>query len=201
MAFQPLADGLKAVTVWGDGTKEWTNTTYYTRPGYTLADQQVMADFVQDTYENLADLFLVDRWSLLACKTYDMRSELAPIVFDQRPAHPGTIALAAGAIGVGLVVTFYTAQRGKSGRGRNYLAGFAEDDMGAVGIDDPVLVTNIATWYQTMLPQWVANNWTWVIASGQQGGVVLPSLQPFPVTSTLIRNSVFGSQRRRTGKD
>ncbi len=197
MAFQPLPDGVKAVIEWGTTNIKWTNTMYFTRPGFTQADQEIFVDLVHDQFENLADVYLASAYNLNTVTVYDMRSEIAPVAFSGRAPYVGGISGNPGAVNIGLVVTHYTSQRGKSGRGRNYLAGFSEDDMDALIISDTILIGNINTFYLNIIPNWVLNGWTHVIASGQQGGVELAELQAYPVTSSVVRNQYYGTQRRR----
>lgn len=200
MAFQPLADGAKVVLLWGETLETWSNTMYFTRPSYTLAEQQVLVDLVMDQFEGLADIYLQSGFQLKDAVCYDMRSETAPIVNTLRPPYSGSQVGNPGAINSGAVVTFYTAQRGRSGRGRNYLAGFSEDDMGRTAINNQTMLAAIETFYNTIIADYPTNGWSWVVASGQQGGVTLPALVPYPVTSVVIRNAEFGTQRRRINR-
>lgn len=108
---------------------------------------------------------------------------------------------AAGAINVGLVATTYSAARGKSGRGRMYLAGWAEDDMGATAIEDTTMLDAVIAHLQAGIATWGTNGWTWVVASGQQNKVVLEELVGYPIINVVSRNATFGTQRRRVDRD
>jgi len=198
MAFQPLPDGVRAVLKYGyAGGREWSNTFWLTRADFTETNQQDLANLIQDEFENMCDDFLQEGWSLLSCTVYDMRSEFAPIKVDERAAYAGSIIGQQGAINAALVVTLYTATRGKSGRGRHYITGFSEDDMVSDSVSDTTVVEAIEDAYNAWIDTAETNGWTWVVASGQQNKVVLENRIPYAITSCAVRSPTFGSQRRR----
>lgn len=197
MAFQPLTDGLRCVLEWGGPTVTWTNTLYFTRPNYTLAEQQVMVDLVMDEFENLADEYLSLSWELKNVVGYDVRSISGPVLNTLRAPHPGTRTGTAAPLNVAGVITLRTAVRGKSGRGRMYLAGWSESDVGPSAITDPSVFAGINAQMALTVAVWNANGWSWVVASGQQSGVVLPELVPYEITAAEMRNDILATQRRR----
>jgi hypothetical protein len=200
MAFQALQDGVKCVAVWGQTVTEWTNTFWFTKAGFTEAEQQALADAVAFNLANLCGTYLSINWNLKGLVCYDMNSITGPIKYGTGLPQAGTKAGQPASVNAALVVTLYTAQRGKSGRGRIYLTGFSEEAQGPTSIVDPVMITNIDTVLSGLDNAVTALGWDWVVASGQQNGIVLPAKVPYSVTSIVVRNDILGSQRRRIAR-
>lgn len=197
MAFIPFTDTVQAVLEYGNGTFNWTNTLWFTRPNFTLAEQQSFADWLGLWAVNNILPSMASIWSGQVLTVYDMASPTAPKVFSTQFSVAGGQVAAEGAINAALVVTFYTAARGRSGRGRNYLTGFTENDMTAVQVNDAVIVTNLQQAYETLRTTAPGQGWEWVIAQRQEAGQPLTQGVTRPVTSVLVRSDYFGSQRRR----
>jgi hypothetical protein len=95
-----------------------------------------------------------------------------------------------------LCVSFRTALRGRSFRGRNYLAGLGEVDVTlstvSAGLQGDVLAA-----YNALLATPITDNWIWVVVSRFSGGAPRPSGVVTEVTSVVIVDPVVDSQRRR----
>lgn len=98
---------------------------------------------------------------------------------------------------VALCVSFRTANRGRSGRGRNYVMGMTEAQT--VGsFFGTTYVNAVVAAYQTLAG---AGTFTpglqWVVASFQNGGADRPTALLQPVTTVLSVHNGVDSQRRR----
>lgn len=197
MAFQPLPDGAKFVVVFGSSSATWTNTVWGTRPGFTEAELQLQTDNMHDQFEDLADIYLTSNWNVQTVFGYDMRAENAPVKQSIRPPYPGPIVDTPAPLNIAVIATFYTGQRGRSGRGRNYITGFGESVIGAQQLSDVPTLNALNAYWFTFGQSFTLNGWEWVVASGQQNGVPLAQRVAYPVTSAVVRNATLGTQRRR----
>lgn len=104
---------------------------------------------------------------------------------------------------VSLTVSFRTALRGRSFRGRNYVVGMVEDQtVGANAVDNAVIADWI-TCYEELLTIAASNNAVWVVVSRFSGvdgnGDPIPRASGVttPINSVVIVDNVVDSQRRR----
>lgn len=102
-----------------------------------------------------------------------------------------------------LTISFRTALRGRSFRGRNYLVGLTEDTNTGNIINDAFLALVVAA-YEELLPGGSAlSAGEWVVASRFSGvdtnGVPIPRVAGVttPITTVVIVDNVIDSQRRR----
>ena len=197
MAFQDLPDGALAVIEYGSDTQQWTNTLWFTQSGFGTTEMNDLLGLVATWADVEIMPALATFWERRQVTIYDMRSSIGAKLTGPgggangaRPGNPGPVNIA-------LVSTFYSAQRGKSGRGRNYIAGFSEDDTSTISVNEPIVVTQIEDAYSVLFALAAAQSWAWVIASRQLDGVPRVSMVAQPVVSTAVRNSILGTQRRR----
>lgn len=104
-----------------------------------------------------------------------------------------------------LATTLRTALRGPQNRGRFYITGFGTDQMAAGNTVLGSLVTDQTAWSNTILAALSAQSYTWVIgqparaaytgSTGTQHPARLATSQP--VTTILVRDNHWDSQRRR----
>jgi hypothetical protein len=97
---------------------------------------------------------------------------------------------------VAMCVSFRTAGRGRSNRGRNFVPGLAEDGVSA----NTILAARaalITTAYNSLIGTIADNAGTWVIASRVSEGVPRLIGQTSPVTAALVTDLYVDSQRRR----
>lgn len=102
-----------------------------------------------------------------------------------------------------LTVSFRTALRGRSFRGRNYLVGLVEDANTGNNIT-PGFVVSVIDAYSLLLPAGGAvTSAEWVVASRFSGvdgdGVPIPRATGVttPITSVVVVDNIIDSQRRR----
>jgi len=107
-----------------------------------------------------------------------------------------------------LAVSFRTALRGRSFRGRNYVVGIPIEEMSSIDQVTGAYLGLCKTAYEDFLSVISAAEWTWVIAS-RFSGVDPDTHDPIPrvagvttpVTTVIVVDTVIDSQRRRlTGR-
>jgi len=102
-----------------------------------------------------------------------------------------------------LAVSFRTANRGRSFRGRNYIVGLSEDSVTGNTVD-PDVVTLIELAYNQLLSSLPGTSgWTWSVVSRFSGiglgGVPIPRTTGLATTITSVNvvDPIVDSQRRR----
>jgi hypothetical protein len=109
----------------------------------------------------------------------------------------GTDASEVMPFNVSLCISFRTAGRGRSARGRNYLLGMTEADVNGNGVLSTFFSPILAA-YTTLIG---AGTFTpglqWVVVSRQFNGVDRSNALVQPITSCLFVDSIVDSQRRR----
>lgn len=198
MAFIPYPNGVKAVLEYGSANLEWTNTLWFEELTPGIGDMQELADYLH-TWTNTN--ILPQMSNAFSCKNvyvYDMSAETGVVVQSTVTPVIGGVVDSAGAISSAIVVTFRTGTRGKSGRGRNYLAGFAEEDMTSTAIADAAVITAVENAYDLLITEvQTSTDYYWVVASQYSGGLPRAEVLGFQVLNAEVRNATFGTQRRR----
>lgn len=197
MAFQILDDGALAVIEMGGAEDRWTNTLWFTKNGFTTTDMQELADDLHDWFGTNVMPEFNDIWYLKKVTVYDMRSSGAPLRLDAKTEVQGGVTGSPASVNAAAVITFYTDLRGRSFRGRNYLAGFDEADQGSDTITNATRLTNLETAYGLLISAPPGTGWTWKVASRYANGAERPQILATVVESVDIRNNKLGSQRRR----
>jgi len=106
-------------------------------------------------------------------------------------------------LGTALTVSFRTALRGRSFRGRNYILGMTEDQVDGNSVVAGVTGLWTAA-YEALLAATPISGWSWIIAS-RFSGVNPTTHKPIPraagvttpVTAVVIVDEFIDSQRRR----
>lgn len=196
MTFIPTPNTARAVVRFGIGAEEWSNVFHFTKNGFTEADMQSLADDIDDYVGNYWLASMSNGCGYIATDVYDIRTSTGPIVSANAESGPGTVSDEEESIGLAVVVTLRTATRGRTGRGRKYVAGF-----GAGNITDGSWTESTATdakaFVDNVAATGVSAGWTHVIRCIQVDGVPLTEAVTRPVTSTEVRSLKPGTQRRR----
>lgn len=110
-----------------------------------------------------------------------------PVGGDTAAAMPGNVSLA---------VSFRTAARGRSYRGRNYIVGLVEPAVtgNAVSTD---FASGMQTGYSELLDSPFSDDWLWVVASRFANNAPRAVGLATPVTSVTVVDPYVDSQRRR----
>lgn len=198
MAFIPFPDGAVAIIEQGNSIVQWTNTLWFHLIAGQNHDFPGLADYLHDWWAAEIMPHLATIWNLRLVTVYDMSSELGGKYTDNKAVVPGGIVQDPSPINGALVVTFYTNRRGRSGRGRNYLTGFGEEDVSANEVIDAAIVSAIQFSFQSLIADIQLNTpYYWVVASRYGLGAPRPEVEAFDVTDIEVRSAILGSQRRR----
>jgi len=97
---------------------------------------------------------------------------------------------------VAFCISFRTSLSGRSGRGRNYVAGISSDDVVANTFDS-AWATNLVAAYAGLQGVAGDDGWVQVVVSRSHDGAPRVAALVSPVTSTLSTDRTVDSQRRR----
>ncbi|HMC75237.1 MAG TPA: hypothetical protein VKG87_13115, partial [Terriglobales bacterium] len=144
---------------------------------------------------SLAPLLSED-WSSVAVRAIDLSSATG-LVGEAPAGGPGGVASEAAPNNVAACVSFRTAQRGRSGRGRNYVPG----------------IPNVAVTLNTLAPTFISDlvdayfilvgagsftpGWEMVVVSRQTAGALRPTGIAIPVTDIRMVTPYVRSMRSR----
>lgn len=198
MTFVPFPDGALGVIEYGSEDVNWTNTLWFHDLVGGIADYQGLASYLHGWANQHIMPHLSSSYEARAVTVYNMTT-------SNSPSYTSIIAPVAGSrvggnapLSIALVTTFRTGNRGRSGRGRNYVTGFIEDDTGGEQVNNPVIVDGIENAYEVLrLNVQQDVGWYWVVASKYSGGVPRAEVAAQDVTVAEVRSAIFGSQRRR----
>lgn len=94
-------------------------------------------------------------------------------------------------------VSFRTAQRGRSARGRNYIAGMTEADTNGSLISSTIVADHVTAYTILLGAGAFVAGLEWVVVSRFHNGVARTTGLAIPVTNVLSVDAVVDSQRRR----
>ena len=198
MAFIPFPNGALAVLEYGAPGLNWTNTLWFEDLSGPPADYQGLADYLHGWAGSNIMPNIQNSFQLQNVVVYKMDDQYGQVFNSAAAAVTGSVGDSPAPINIALVVTFYSATRGRSGRGRNYITGFAEVDVGVIDVSNPTRVSNIAAAYTSMLTGvQTGPGFAWVVASRYGLGVPRTQVLPLPVVSVEVRSATLGNQRRR----
>lgn len=135
----------------------------------------------------------------------DLTSETGPVAsFNPSTTLLGALTSPALPNNVSIAVSFRTAARGRSFRGRNYFVGLTESQVTNNTLSDPSAAALLGI-YQLLLPVGgtFTDDWIWVVASRFSGidgdGKPIPRDVGIstPITSVVIVDKTIDSARRR----
>ena len=197
MAFQPVGDAVQSILEYGDDTRQWTNTLWFSNSSFTQADMAVLNGAIFDWVTIKILPFMHMAWEFRRVTSYDMRSVTGPKVVGNFTGFPGARTGEAAPINIACVVTMYTALRGRSGRGRNYLTGFSELDVSSTLVHTDPIVNGANAAYNDLFDDVAPTGFAHGIAQRYEAGVQLPTGVVRPVIDTNVRSALLGTQRRR----
>lgn len=117
---------------------------------------------------------------------------------------PGAVGGTTLANSLALTLSFRTAVRGRSFRGRNYIAGLTTGQMTNANEVDPDVAASFISAYNSLLgADALVTGWTWVVVSRFSGvdvdGHPIPRAAGIPteITRVVVTDLVIDNQRRR----
>jgi len=199
MAFVPWDEGAKVIMNWTSLIHGWANVFAFTKPSFVYADMVDLGNTLWGGLRTSYKNFMSDLTGLASITVIDMRAFGAQSYTTGAPTQDGLNIEEMLSLQDAVVATLRTLGRGRSFRGRKYMAGFTEDDL-TDGIWSAALISEI----EDQLDAWkvLASQfgWTLCIASEQINKVPKSPAVLTPVTTISVRNSLPGSQRRRVGR-
>lgn len=198
MVFVPFPNGARVVVEYGNEDVQWTNTLWFEDVSAPPIDFQGLADYVHDLFNSGIMPHLSTNWYCRRVTAYDASTALGQMFESTVTPAQGQRTGEVAAVSPSLVVTFYSAVRGRSGRGRNYITGFAESDAGPISLLSSTALDDIVETYEALRDtSQQLTGFEWMIASQYGNGQPRSQVSPAAVTSVVVRTAIWGSQRRR----
>lgn len=199
MAFIPFPSGAHVVVVFAAGQQSFTNGFYFRKADYTDADLEALAGCA-DTYWGGALLdVLSNECHYVESVAYDVRVQNGTLRVANDGAGPGTQSGDMLPIQSALVLTHRTLNRGRSYRGRTYVAGLGEDKFDS-GVYAPATVAAVVTICGNFFTQAQTLGWEPVVASYYTDGAPRSTAVGTLIEVTEARNGIPGTQRRRSDR-
>lgn len=197
MPFIPVPDAVK-VTIYGHtGSREWTLNLWFAMPGFDAEDMGDLGAYLETWLTDELAPQLATNTNFDQIILYDMSTvDGNKLVIDVDI--PGTSVGALNPVSTACVVSYYGSKRGKWNAGRNYVTGFTEEagdekDMTQLKAD------GIRDAYRVLMTDLPAG-WTWVVVSRFFNKAARTVGVWAPVISCVVRNLVYGTQKRRLRK-
>lgn len=197
MAFINTTDGAKVVIRWSSPLGYFNNVLWFTKTNFTDTDLQNLVDAIGSYLVAGGFNFAHPDVAVEAITGYDMRSVSGSIRTTTNVGGDGNGLGEILPLKETLVVSLYTAKRGRSHRGRVYVSGFTESSM-----DSGLWLNSSGTAAAAMLTgiQGAASGqgWEWGVHSAILDGVPRDPQVVTPITNIQVRSQVPSSQRKRT---
>lgn len=177
---------------------QWYNTLWFFHPsGWVESDALALGDAISDWAAAEIMPYLFNGVELGEVVVYDMQVLDSWVVTSTSSAGTdGGIGGSFASLASCMTVTFKTNRRGRSYRGRNYISGFSETQVGAQFFE-ATAIAGIELAYENLPTAITGTGGLHVVASAQNGGVE----RPFGVHQTVTEydaNPRIYSQRNRT---
>lgn len=199
MAFVPTNNCAKVDVVWTWRSQAAVNTLWFEGDAnYSIADLTGLAQGVASWLANyLAPLLSSDLACNLIRATAQEGTTAPSVEYVPSPTIVGGDADNSVTNNTAFVVTFSTSERGRGGRGRNYIPGIPANELtgNSLGVS---YATNLVSQYNDLNPEVTGvNNSRHVIVSFQANGLALPTGVKKEVIAYRYADVFIDSQRRR----
>lgn len=135
-------------------------------------------------------------WSTVRIQAVDLRTADG-IVFELPFVASGGVAVESAPNNVAACVSIRTGVRGRSARGRNYVAGVPNSEITLNTLSTTFINDLVGAYNMLDGPDEVELGWQWVVVSRFSGGLVRPTGVTFFVTSATMVGNVVRSMRSR----
>lgn len=200
MAFVPAANVAQVNLRMTLAGQQMENTLYF-RPSttpLTVGDMEALGDILLGWWASDLAPYVVDDLELREVYVTDLTTNTSPTVTrlpvapplvggDADPPLPNNCAL---------VVSFRTEKRGRSFRGRNYVAGIGEGRVLANRVDNPTSAGIRDAYAQLLVPQTLPG-FEWVVVSRFENKQPRVSAEVTKINSVVLVDDFIDSQRRR----
>lgn len=198
MTFVPFDDTVRASIRMTCEGKNLVNTLWFRHlGGFTEVEGAELADQLDLWAAGFLNAQLVTAVTYQETTVYDMRSADSWVVInDDNTGATGDIVGSTLPLNAAMTVTFNTARRGRSYRGRNYISGLAEASASGTVFSGSA-PTNMEQAYEELLgSDFTGIGWVWVVASRVQNGVELAAGVTTPVTGVRANTRIYKMGRR-----
>lgn len=196
MAFLETEHGALVVARFAFGEERFSNHLWARKVDFNEDDMLALVDAVKAAYvlRLINDLSVSTVMETFQC--YDMRAIDGAVINDTAGNVPGTGGTKEMPLNCAVVLTLYTAKRGRAHRGRLYLGQFTEELM-EDGVWTEPIVSEVESLGVELKADIATEGFEWGVRSGQLDGVPRDPAIITPITHTTVRSNRIGSQRRR----
>lgn len=199
MAFVPVPDTLMAELRFISQGQQCENTLYFTgSAGVSPSLAADLGDALISWWQTQFQTGTSDQTALVEVFLTDLTSDTSFTLSDTN-----TLPLVGGSSTDALpqncahCVSFRTAQRGRSGRGRNYVLGLTEADSQDSILLSTVVAAHVTAYSVLIGPGAFVPGLQWVVVSRFHNGAPRVTGLAIPITNVLSVDAVIDSQRRR----
>lgn len=200
MAFQP-APSIATTLIQGTVDNQLTllDLNWFASGAITQLNLQTLVDAVADWASATLAPLLSDDWTLTGVHGVDQSSETG-FVADNSTTTAGGVSGEANPNNVAACVSLRTAQRGRSGHGRNYVPGIPGSVV-TLNTIDPTFIADLVDGYGQLVGAGTfLTGWQLVVLSRVTGGSPRAEGIGIPVTSIkMVGNSVRSMRSREVG--
>lgn len=199
MAFIPVPQGMQFELRFTKEAQRCENVLYFaSSAAVSTTLMQTIAQALSNWWVGNIRAVMSNTLALQEIYCTDITSATGPTVsFTTGLPAGGTVAGEALPNNVAMCLSFRTAQRGRSGRGRNYLFGFPETATSGSFFDNN-LVNQMVSAYSLLLGAGTfVPGANWVVVSRFNLGGPRTNGLTIPITSVVSTNNAVDSQRRR----
>lgn len=198
MAFQPVTNTVQVELLWTYQGQECENTLYFQRNSEW--DEATMTAFGGAVLASAIATLLPggpNSAVLRGVRVTDLTTDFAPSVeVPLTPPQGGSSSVQAAPNNVTLAITFRTSARGRTARGRNYIVGIQEDEVGN-NIVSPSAINRWLAFYDELVSAPFQAVATWVVVSRWSNKVKRTLGLPRPIVSYGPTDDVVDSMRKR----
>lgn len=199
MPFVPVADTLMAELRFISQGQKIENTLYFQgSAGVSSSLASDLGDALISWWDTQFQPITSDTMSLVEVFVTDLTTDTSFTVSDTAGL-PLTGASTTEALpaNVAHCVSFRTAQRGRSARGRNYVAGMTEADTNGSLISSTIVADHVTAYTILLGAGAFVPGLEWVVVSRFHNGAPRVAGLAIPITNVLSVDAVVDSQRRR----
>lgn len=196
MAFIPVADAAQAIVAFQHNDQDWTFGLWFTQASFGVTEQETLAIALDGWVHSSLKTHISQDADYLGVTVYDQRSSSAPVVIENANAGACTGAVDILPLNTALVLTFYTAARGRTARGRCYFAGVSEGNF-TDGAFTAGIAAALESAFGAMHTSVLSQNWTPVVVSKYENGLPRAAGLARAITDVQCRSVRPGTQRRR----
>lgn len=199
MAFIPTPNAVRVVIEYLLGTQTFSNVLHFTKSNYTEADMVLLANTLDDAVNSSFKQHLSSSASYTRVLVYDIRTIDGPVVVNADHSGAGAQVGTPAPLNCAVVVTLRTNARGRTGRGRVYVAAQLDDSLTSNSWSTTAQ-DNAVDYITALRTNASALGWIHVIRSIQANGVTLNPAVTREVTAFDVRSGLTGTQRRRVDR-